>query len=226
MRRTTSRLHLVSSLQFGSQKVVIRSAISTHHKRFDAVKKPSTRANALSSLPPLPRGSDPENPFPTFPISYLSSLVLPLRPMPSVPAPPSTRQSAPVASRLANPFASLFSSRSSVASPPSTVPPRPSSPRPPSIRSEASVDHPNSHSVDGHMVSVCVIDRKVVRKDVAAASSKALRSLIQMKLDGLPTWLVDCILRYRTCFSLDNGKSCNSFRGQLYSPPSAIPQVL
>ena len=198
MRLTTLGLHRVGSLQFGSQKVVIRTAIPTHHKRFGAIKKSSTRANALSSLPPLPRGSDPGNPFPTFSISHLSSLVLPPRPMPSTPAPASTRQHAPV-SRLANPFASLFSSRSSVASSP-TVPPRSSSPRPASVRSEASLDHLNPNSVDGHMVSVLVIDHKITRKDVAGTTSRALRSLVQMELDGLPTWLVDRILGCCTCF--------------------------
>ncbi|KAF8324324.1 uncharacterized protein EI90DRAFT_3157462 [Cantharellus anzutake] len=179
------------------QKISIRTALPTHHKRFLAVKKPSMRAHALLSLPPLYNGFNPEGPFPTFSVSaYLSSLALPSRPTPvALPSVP-TRQNPPVTSRLANPFSTLFGSRSS-AVPPASVPPRPSSPYPPSIKSEGSLDHPSPYSAEGHIVSAFVVDRKIIRKDVVRASSKALKSTIKMELDGLPMWLPDRILRCR-----------------------------
>lgn len=194
--------------------ITIRTAISTKSEAFLAVQRVATRSPALSSLPVLSAGHDPNVPYPSYLISHhQGSLHIPARPIPSQPPPLPPRPPPPAVSSgsgLSGRFASLFggSSKSSspVPSPVATAPPaplRPGSPQPPpSVRSDASIESVqngqgagNPYSSDGHFVTAFAIDREIVRKDIAQGVNKALKGDLKNRLGGLPSWIAERILK-------------------------------
>ena len=199
---------------FQRHTITFRTAISTTSEAFLAVQRLATRSAALSTLPALSIGLDPNVPYPSYLISdHQGSLHIPPRPILSPPPPLPPRPAPPAASTgssISGRFASLFggSSRSPtpVSSPVAVAPPaplRPGSPQPtPSVRSDASVESAqsgqgsgNPYSSDGQFVTAFAIDRKIVRKDIAKGVNKALKADLKDRLGDLPSWVTERILR-------------------------------
>ncbi|KAF4611263.1 hypothetical protein D9613_006599 [Agrocybe pediades] len=167
------------------QTLTFRSTLYSLSKPFQDILNPATRTNALSLLPPLPNIPSPPT-YPQFEVpSYSSSLHLPPRAAapnkPPLPPRPGNRSvsasSNAVPSRITNPFASLFGSKSTAPIPPS----------PPS----------SLHSLDDSSspveVSAFTINRRVVRKDVAKEINKALKNEIKSALSStsVPPWIAE-----------------------------------
>ncbi|KAF5332134.1 hypothetical protein D9611_008124 [Ephemerocybe angulata] len=179
--------------------VTLRSTISPTSKVFQDLFSPISRSTAFSLLPPLP--DIPESS--SYPRLVLSSdcTTLPLPPAvnkPALPPRPTGRSAsgASTASRIPNPFASLFGSNSKATSP-SAIPTSP----PASIRSfDSSQD--TSNPID---VTAFTIDRKIVRYDVAKEINKGLKHEIKGLLASssgpkdafpMPGWVLDRVLDF------------------------------
>ncbi|PPQ92317.1 hypothetical protein CVT25_008523 [Psilocybe cyanescens] len=178
--------------------LTFRSTINPTSKLFQDLLSPSTRASALSLLPPLPVPlSDiiPPITYPQFDIpQYSSTLHLPPRsqastkpPLPPRPAGrPAPSNNTSVPSRISNPFASLFGAK------PAT--PVPSSP-PSSLHSLDSAIDANA----SFEISAFTISRKIVRKDLAKEINKALKNELKAALATttslgnipVPSWVAE-----------------------------------
>lgn len=189
------------SLLAHSETLVFRSTINPTSKFFQDILNPSTRPSALLLLPPLP-GSLPDTIPPIYPQynipSYTPSLHLPPRsqaitkpPLPPRPANrPATAGQGPT-SRISLPFASLFGGGPSKNA--TAVPPSP----PTSLRSFDSA-HDGTAPIE---VPAFTIDRRIVRKELAKETNKAVRAEIKAALANasssgsvpIPSWVADRI---------------------------------
>ncbi|KAJ3557990.1 hypothetical protein NM688_g1178 [Phlebia brevispora] len=132
----------------------------------------------------------PSLPLPPRPTGSSSKPPLPPRPRPSIPPTNST-----AASRLSNPFASLFGRASTPTPPasPTTVPP-PLHPAPSSSPTDSNVPHATAEGTE-HPIGVpaFTISRRIVRRDVARSIVRALHAEIRLGLapSGAPSWVAE-----------------------------------
>ena len=185
---------------------MFRSSIHSSSKVYEKILIPATRSTGLASLPPLPVTT---RAYPTFVLtrtdSEVSHLPLPPRPppinKPPLPPRPGTvpkpagQPSTPIQSRLGNPFASLFGSKSatSTTASSSTAPTDSPATSISTLPDEAS-DHPIE-------ISVYTIDKRIQFPVVAKAVCKELReevksSLSDNKNSGLSSWLVNMVVEW------------------------------
>ncbi|TFK39557.1 hypothetical protein BDQ12DRAFT_682001 [Crucibulum laeve] len=186
------------------ETLTFRSTLHPSSKLFSDLLSPITRTAGLSLLPPLPGPlSDMEAliyPHFTLP-SYAPSLPLPPRlhisskpPLPPRPGNRVASTSSTPASRIPNPFASLFGGgdRSKIV---------------PIVAQTTSSPPASIHSVESSLDSVVVevpaftIDRKIVRKDLAKEVNKALKNEVRDALAAcaplgsvpVPGWVAERI---------------------------------
>ncbi|KAJ7081541.1 hypothetical protein C8R43DRAFT_1245161 [Mycena crocata] len=165
--------------------LTLRSTLHPTSKTFMDLLSPSTRSSTLATLAPLPH-LPTATPYPMFGVpSYVPALPLPPRTPPPLPPRPSLSRGAHLASssqslpsRLPNPFASLFGS-SSVKHAPQTQQASP----PASLHETTSSEHPLD-------VAAFTIAQRIVRKDVARAIDRALRTELHTQC-GAPPWVAD-----------------------------------
>ncbi|KAG6888143.1 hypothetical protein C0992_009515 [Termitomyces sp. T32_za158] len=154
--------------------------------------------SGLRALPDLPLIS-PSSSYPTFTVpAHSSCLPLPPRTPPTKPPLPPRPGSRAVssssttpASRIPNPFASLFGSSSSSSTPShaKSIAAAPSSPTG-SVQSLDSTHSPE-HVIE---ISAFTIDHKIIRKDIAKDMNKALRREVKALLETglhMPSWVGD-----------------------------------
>ena len=165
---------------------------------------------SVPSSPPPPLPTSPKTPvLPTYPIFGLTSHhpSLPLPPRPTVPVaakpplPPRPRPSAPAAapaaSRLSNPFASLFG-RAATPTPPASPTTVPSALyAQPSTSPTDSTTIPHGPEGTEHVLGVpaFTLSRRIVRRDVARSVIRTLHAEIRYGLvaSGAPTWVAERI---------------------------------
>ena len=185
---------------------MFRSSIHSSSKVYEKILTPTTRSTGLASLPPLPVTT---RAYPTFTLTHtdsgVSHIPLPPRPppllKPPLPPRPGTAAKSPVQSpssvqsRLSNPFASLFGTKSTTsASAPSSVAPTDS----PATSISTLPEEANDHPVE---IPVYAIDKRIQFPVVAKAVCKELReevksSLSDNKHSGLSNWLVNMVAEW------------------------------
>ncbi|KZT25192.1 hypothetical protein NEOLEDRAFT_1162873 [Neolentinus lepideus HHB14362 ss-1] len=160
------------------ETLTIRSSLTPTSQPFQSILDPSSRSSALSSLPPLPAfPSSPSIFYPSFSVpSYAPALPIPPRAAapskPALPPRPGARTvSGAATSRLSIPFASLFGK---------TTAPSPTSVIPPAAESEHVIEVPTF-----------TIDRRIDRKDLGRALTKAVKSEVEetLAVANAPGWV-------------------------------------
>lgn len=223
--------------QIDENSLTIQSTLPISSKSFKLLSDPNTRASTLLSLPPLPALPQSPSTTPISSGST-SSLNLPIgyprvqayRYIPALPLPPrsSQQQKPPLpprpgassgakalsaspnvsVSRLSNPFASFFGSRSSSTPTPLTSSPIsnaiPLSGSHPLDSTSTSTEKTPEKPGDGEKekdhtveISAFTIAHPIIRKDIIRGIGKCLKSQIQVSLSDpdieprLPNWVID-----------------------------------
>ena len=186
-------------------QLVFRSSIHSSSKVYEKILISATRSTGLASLPPLPTTI---RAYPTFTLTHADSgtyhLPLPPRPPPihKPPLPPrpgtlvkpSAQPSTPIQSRLGNPFASLFGSKSTTGASASTSTVQSDSP---ATSISTLPDEASDHPIE---IPVYVIDKRIQFPVVAKAVCKELREEVKNSLsdksNGLSNWLVNMVVEW------------------------------
>ncbi|KAF9645660.1 hypothetical protein BDM02DRAFT_3119935 [Thelephora ganbajun] len=188
---------------YGDQ-LVFRSSIHSSSKLHEKILIPATRSTGLASLPPLPATN---RAYPTFSLTHTNSgvshLLLPPRPpqihKPPLPPRPATvtkppgQPSTPIQSRLGNPFASLFGTKSTTSTSASNSTAPTDSP---ATSISTLPDEVSDHPIE---IPAYTIDKRIQFPVVAKAVCKELReevknSLSDNKNSGLSNWLVNMVV--------------------------------
>ncbi|KAK0205608.1 hypothetical protein DFS33DRAFT_1502657 [Desarmillaria ectypa] len=147
--------------------LTFRSSLHPSSKLYQGILAPSTRSTTLGNLPPLPPVTTA---FPSFRVqSHTTSLPVPPRAKPPLPPRPSQQ-----ASRLANPFASLFGHKST-----------------PSTGSISSVEDASPPSPAPIIIPAFTISEPVIFNSICKQTLLALKSRISESLAGSPRWLLN-----------------------------------
>src|SRR5258707_1189339 len=189
--------YLSLSSYLSSETLTFRSTINTSSKLFQDLLTPSTRTSCLSRLPPLPSlfPNIPPISYPQYQLtSHTSSLHFPPKSQtpskPPLPPRPGIRPQPISTSRIiSNPFASLFGVPKSAPQPP---------PSPPTSLRSVDLQNDSSAPVE---VSAFAVDRRIIRRDIAKETNKALRSELkaaiksrtQTESGSLPHWVTERI---------------------------------
>ncbi|KAK0460569.1 uncharacterized protein EV420DRAFT_1267738 [Desarmillaria tabescens] len=147
--------------------LTFQSSLHPSSKLYQGILAPSTRSTTLGNLPPLPPVTAA---FPSFRVpAHTTSLPVPPRAKPPLPPRPSQQ-----ASRLANPFASLFGHKST-----------------PSTSSISSVEDTSPPSPAPIIIPAFTISEPVIFNNVCKQTLLALKTRISESLAGSPRWLIN-----------------------------------
>ncbi|KAK0499075.1 hypothetical protein EDD18DRAFT_1250628 [Armillaria luteobubalina] len=147
--------------------LTFQSSLHPSSKFYQGILAPSTRSTTLGNLPPLPPVTAA---FPSFRVpSHTTSLPVPPRAKPPLPPRPSQQ-----ASRLANPFASLFGHKAT-----------------PSTSSVSSVEDASPPSPPPIIIPAFTISEPVIFNSICKQTLFALKSRIPESLAGSPRWLIN-----------------------------------
>ncbi|PBK86415.1 hypothetical protein ARMGADRAFT_1169145 [Armillaria gallica] len=147
--------------------LTFQSSLHPSSKFYQGILAPSTRSTTLGNLPPLPPVTAA---YPSFRVpSHTTSLPVPPRAKPPLPPRPSQQ-----ASRLANPFASLFGHKAT-----------------PSTSSVSSVEDASPPSPTPIIIPAFTISEPVIFNSICKQTLLALKSRIPESLAGSPRWLVN-----------------------------------
>ncbi|KAG7445337.1 uncharacterized protein BT62DRAFT_1077021 [Guyanagaster necrorhizus] len=147
--------------------LTFQSSLHPSSKLYQGILTPSTRSTTLANLPPLPQVTSA---FPSFRVpSHTTSLPVPPRAKPPLPPRPSQQ-----ASRLTNPFASLFGHKST-----------------PSTSSISSVEDTFPTFPAPIIIPAFTISEPVIFNDICKQTLLALKSCISESLAGSPRWLIN-----------------------------------
>ncbi|KAI0045809.1 hypothetical protein FA95DRAFT_1607404 [Auriscalpium vulgare] len=195
------------------ETVTFRSSLLPNSQPFVDLLSPSTRVQALASLPPLPliSSSPLSQTYPTYTLSaYTDNLPLPPHVLnkPPLPPRPGARPSSSqgtASSRLSSSFASLFG-KAPTSSSPAPTPPQSGEPE---------------HAVE---VSAYAIDRRIIHKDVSKVINKALKSEIKetLSMSSVPSWVIERVHDF-TIGLYPFIKSSSSAKITFTSPNAASP---
>ncbi|KAK0484425.1 hypothetical protein IW261DRAFT_1549253 [Armillaria novae-zelandiae] len=147
--------------------LTFQSSLHPSSKFYQGILAPSTRSTTLGNLPPLPLVTTA---FPSFRVpSHTTSLPVPPRAKPPLPPRPSQQ-----ASRLANPFASLFGHKAT-----------------PSTSSVSSVEDASPPSPPPIIIPAFTISEPVIFNNICKQTLLTLKSRIPESLAGSPRWLIN-----------------------------------
>lgn len=205
----------------GRTTVTFESTVPSDSALISALREDSSRARVLSSLRPTELSAPPSAGFPSYTVSS-DSTSLPFPPLgKGTPPPPEVKiekkEVAAVPARRINPFASLFGTSttptpvsSGLVSPSKAQgglsPDRPSSP---SAGSRLSSPRPSVLSLevgdaasiysdsqgDGYNVVAYSINKPIRYAEVHKALVKTVRSTVRQELDGLPSKVIEKVLK-------------------------------